>query len=402
MNVVDNLLATYARFGIDLTLDRVLYLLKKLGNPQNIVPIIHVAGTNGKGSVCAFLSTILTKAGYRTGRYTSPHLVDWCERISINNRLITPADLLEAIQVVQAVIEPQCMPTQFEVITCAMWWYFAQQRVDIAVIETGLGGRLDATNVCDTPLVAAITSISRDHWQRLGDSLAQIATEKAGIIKANCPVVIGKLPEVARSVILARAQALLCPITEVTVPLPDTYDVALPGVHQRLNAAIAVAVVQQLRGWHITEAAIYQGLAHTKWQGRLEWTTYKGKQILLDGAHNVAGAETLRHYLDQIYCQRSVAWIIGILATKDYSSILHTLVRSGDYLFPIEIPGHHSVSPAELVAAVSVPIQYEIQANLWASLDRAITLDFPIVICGSLYLLGEFKRESDRGVRHGF
>ncbi|MFN3359809.1 MAG: bifunctional folylpolyglutamate synthase/dihydrofolate synthase, partial [Pseudanabaenaceae cyanobacterium] len=160
MNSIDNLLAPYARFGVDLTLQRVIYLLEKLGKPQNTVPIIHVAGTNGKGSVCAFLSTILVTAGYRTGRYISPHLVDWCERISINNLPIKPEDLQEAIQVVQTVIEPHCMPTQFEVLTCAMWWYFAQQQIDIAVIETGLGGRLDATNVCELPLVAVITSIS--------------------------------------------------------------------------------------------------------------------------------------------------------------------------------------------------------------------------------------------------
>ncbi|MFN3362232.1 MAG: bifunctional folylpolyglutamate synthase/dihydrofolate synthase, partial [Pseudanabaenaceae cyanobacterium] len=243
---------------------------------------------------------------------------------------------------------------------------------------------------------------SRDHWQRLGDSLAQIAMEKAGIIKANCPVVIGKLPEVARSVILNRAQSLHCPITEVTTPLPDHYVISLPGAHQRLNAAIAVATIQQLRGWHITEGHIYQGIASTQWQGRLEWTTYRGRQILLDGAHNVAGAETLRQYLDQTFPGQYLTWIIGILSTKDYRGILQTLVRAGDYLFPVEVPGHQSTSPQELVAALSVPVQTEICTNLGASLDRALTLDYPIVVCGSLYLLGEFKRESDRNFRHSF
>lgn len=166
---IDGLLQTFSHFGVRLGLDAIQQLLKNLGDPHEQVPIIHVAGSNGKGSVCAYLSTILTEAGYTVGRYTSPHLIDWTERICLNNQAIAPETLESILQEVVAAIQPDDLPpTQFEVITAAAWLYFAQQEVDVAVMEVGLGGRLDATNLCDYPLVSIITSISREHWQRLG------------------------------------------------------------------------------------------------------------------------------------------------------------------------------------------------------------------------------------------
>src|SRR6476646_9084330 len=198
---VDALLNRFGHFGVHLGLERIQRLLAELGNPHQQVPIIHVAGSNGKGSTCAYLSAVLTEAGYRVGRYTSPHLVDWCERICLNEQPIAPEVLAQVLQQVEAAIAPdQPSPTQFEVITAAMWLYFAQQQVDIAVVEVGLGGRLDATNVCDRPLVSVITSISREHWQRLGPTIADIAGEKAGILKPNCPAVVGPLPPEAQAV----------------------------------------------------------------------------------------------------------------------------------------------------------------------------------------------------------
>ncbi len=397
MTNIHELLASYAHFGIDLTLDRVIYLLEKLGNPQNQIPIIHVAGTNGKGSVCAFLSSILQAANYRVGRYTSPHLVDWRERICINQNWIETDHLMEALKRVIEVINDRYIPTQFELITCAMWWYFAQIKVDIGIIETGLGGRLDATNVCDRPLVSVITSISRDHWQRLGDSLSLIAGEKAGIIKPKCPLVIGKLPQEARSVILERAHLLQSPVTEiiegVNQPLP------LLGEHQKLNCAIALGAIDRLQGWHISPAHIDRGIAQTQWQGRLEWSQYKGAKILLDGAHNLAGAQVLRQYVDQIAPNSALVWIIGILETKDYGGMVNTLLRSGDWLFPVAIKGHQSVSPQTLINSAKVPIQSQICGNLTESLDRAVALDLPVLLCGSLYLIGEFKCEIHRHFR---
>ena len=193
---IESYLKPYQRFGVHLGLDRILSLLEKLSNPQQKVPIIHVAGTNGKGSVCAYLSSILTAAGYRVGRYTSPHLVNWTERICINEVSISEEKLIDLLEIIQQKIPDHeaDIPTQFEVITAAAWLYFAKEKVDIAVIEVGLGGRLDATNVVSNPLVSVITSLSMEHWQILGPTLRDIAQEKAGIIKPYRPAVIGVLP----------------------------------------------------------------------------------------------------------------------------------------------------------------------------------------------------------------
>ncbi|NJO52369.1 MAG: bifunctional folylpolyglutamate synthase/dihydrofolate synthase, partial [Leptolyngbyaceae cyanobacterium RM2_2_4] len=206
---IDALLEQFSHFGVQLGLERIQRLLADLGNPQQQVRIIHVAGSNGKGSVCAYLSSVLMEAGYRVGRYTSPHLVSWNERICLNETPISSADLHQLLlQVIAAIRESEETPTQFEVITAAAWLYFAQQQVDIAVMEVGLGGRLDATNVCDRPLVSVITSLSREHWQRLGPTLADISREKAGILKPNCPAVIAPLPPEAEPVIKQRLAEL--------------------------------------------------------------------------------------------------------------------------------------------------------------------------------------------------
>ena len=215
---IDSLLQPFQHFGINLGLSRINRLLANLGNPHHLVPIIHVAGTNGKGSVCAYLSSILIEAGYKTGRYISPHLVDWTERICINGQPIKSEDFAELILQVKAAIDQEDdSPTQFEVITAAAWLYFAQQQVDLAVLEVGLGGRLDATNVCRNPLVTVITSIGRDHCQQLGPTIAHIAREKAGIIKSGCPVVIGALPPEAEAVVRSVALELNC---SIVVPKP--------------------------------------------------------------------------------------------------------------------------------------------------------------------------------------
>ncbi|MGH2416614.1 MAG: bifunctional folylpolyglutamate synthase/dihydrofolate synthase, partial [Microcystaceae cyanobacterium] len=210
---IDSLLQPFQHFGVHLGLERIIKLLANLGNPHHQVPVIHVAGTNGKGSVCAYLSSILTKAGYHTGRYTSPHLVDWTERICLNEQPISSEEFCQLLLQVQAAItQGEESPTQFEVITAAAWLYFAQAKVDVAVVEVGLGGRLDATNVCSKPLVTIITSISREHWQVLGSTLADIATEKAAILKPVCPAVIGPLPREAEQVVRSRALELQCPV----------------------------------------------------------------------------------------------------------------------------------------------------------------------------------------------
>ncbi|MEG4864191.1 MULTISPECIES: bifunctional folylpolyglutamate synthase/dihydrofolate synthase [unclassified Microcoleus] len=413
----NSILQSYQHFGVHLGLERIQQLLQKLDNPHQKVPIIHIAGTNGKGSVCAYLSSVLAEAGYRVGRYTSPHLIDWTERICINQKPISTIALQQCLeQVVSAAEGNTENPTQFEIITAAAWLYFAEQKADIAVIETGLGGRLDATNVCETPLVSVITSISLDHWQILGPTVADIAGEKAGIIKSKCPVVVGELPESARIVVEKRIQELDCPAIWVK-PAVDLgegfaeyqlsqnsvkikYQLPLLGQIQLMNSAIALATLHTLQnlGWQISPTAIADGIAKTQWPGRLQQTTWKNQKILIDGAHNPAAAIALREYVDHLTSSPSpINWVIGILATKDCDDILQALLKKGDRLYLVPVSDQNSSSPAELAALAQIicPKLTVCQAfpDLTTALDAAVAGDNLTVLCGSLYLVGYFLQQ---------
>jgi dihydrofolate synthase/folylpolyglutamate synthase len=424
----ESILQSYQHFGVHLGLERIHQLLQKLDNPHQKVPIIHIAGTNGKGSVCAYLSSVLTEAGYRVGRYTSPHLIDWTERICINQKPISPTELQQSLERVVAATENNTeTPTQFEIITAAAWLYFAEQKTDIAVIETGLGGRLDATNVCETPLASVITSISLDHWQILGPTVADIAGEKAGILKAKCPAVIGELPESARIVVEKRIQELDCPATwvkpaidlgqglteyhphpEISVnprssALKIKYQLPLLGKIQLMNSAIAIATLHTLQnqGWQISPTAIENGIAKTQWPGRLQQTTWKSRNILIDGAHNPAAAIALREYVDRLNNHPSpINWVIGILATKDCEDILKALLKKGDRLYLVPVPDQNSSSPAELAALAQIicPELTLCQAfpDLTTALDAAVTGDNLTILCGSLYLVGYFMQQQSQ------
>ncbi len=420
-DTVSSLLEPFQRFGVNLGLIRIQKLLADLGNPQKQVPIIHVGGTNGKGSVCAYLSSILTEGGYRVGRYTSPHLVDWTERIHLNEQAIANSTLVEILRDIQKVIDPDSeSPTQFEVITAAAWLYFARSKVDIAVMEVGLGGRLDATNVCDRPLISIITSLSREHWQRLGPTLADIAWEKAGIIKPNCPVIVAQLPPTAKEVVAARAKDLNAPITwvkpakEVNIALNNhanwakyedlEYPLPLLGEVQLTNSALAIAAIKTLQqqGWAIPELAIQTGMNKTRWSGRLQWTTWKNHPLLIDGAHNPAAAQALRKYIDTL--KRPIIWVIGMLSTKDHQDILQVLLKPQDELHLVPVPDHSSAEPKELATLAKQVCprlsRCETYDNLFAALDIALesveksTDDKLVVLCGSLYLIGYFFQKS--------
>lgn len=419
---VESRLQAYARFGVDLGLDRIKSVLSVLDNPHHKVPIVHVAGTNGKGSVCAYLSSVLTAAGYKTGCYTSPHLVDWRERIRVDDTPISWTALRTALDSVEAAIakkgdaySPEAIPTQFEVFTAMAWQYFAQQRVNVAVVEVGLGGRLDATNVCDRPLATVIVSIGRDHWQRLGNTLAKIAGEKAGILKPGVPAIVGPLPEEAATVVQAKADEVGAPLTWVQPAAAQAidnddqsvssgvllsydgieYQQTLLGKHQQVNSACAIAVLRSLRtqGWVISDAAITQGMASVRWPGRLQQVQWQGHNLLIDGAHNQDAARSLRTYLDSVYLERPITWLIGMLQTKDHQAIFKTLLRPNDHLHLTAVPGHLSAEPETLgvIAHQICPdlAHIEVHPDLKAALTAAIQTQ-PTVFCGSLYLIGHF------------
>jgi dihydrofolate synthase / folylpolyglutamate synthase len=424
-NPIDRLLAPFHQFGVNLGLSRIQTLLAALDSPHASVPIIHVAGTNGKGSVCAYLSSVLSAAGYKVGRYTSPHLVDWNERISIDGTPIPTDVAVTILEEVIAKIDPDVpTPTQFEIVTAAMWLYFAQSQVDIAVIEVGLGGRLDATNVCNKPLATVITSISLEHWQQLGDTIAKITTEKAGILKPHCPAIIGMLPPEAIEVVQDRIEALNCPTVWVkpAVKIPKTdltsipklpldslpwvefagikYPLALLGEMQLTNSAIAIATIQTLRqaGWQISDESIVTGMGKTQWLGRIQWTTWQRQKLLIDGAHNAAAAIALREYVDTL--NSPISWVMGMLSTKAHREIFQALLKPGDRLDLVPVPDHSSADLAmlaELAREICPELaSIDTHANLAAGLTAAMTAtNHRSVLCGSLYLLGYFlKSES--------
>ncbi len=406
---IDSLLAPYQRFGVNLGLKRIQQLLSTLGNPHQQVPIIHVGGTNGKGSVCAYLAAVLKESGYKVGRYTSPHLVDWTERICLNNVPIPTSEFEELlVKINRVTAEFLEKPTLFEVVTAAAWLYFAQQKVDIAVMEVGLGGRLDATNVVDSPLVSVITSISREHWQVLGDTVGKIASEKAGILKKGCSAVIGKLPLEAEEVIAKRMQELDCPgvwvqpaqvlreenklrwvvYEEIEYPLPLLGDVQLS------NSAIAIATLQilQQQGWQIPLESIQAGMGKTQWLGRLQWYPWHNQNILIDGAHNPAAALGLRQYVDSL--DTPVTWVMGMLSTKEHRQILQILLRSGDTLALVPVPNHSSADLHQLLI-LAQEVCPDLEAanmydNVFTALEIALEQDKLIALCGSLYLIGHF------------
>ena len=411
-NSINSLLEPFQRFGVNLGLKRIKQLLADLGNPHHRVPIIHVAGTNGKGSVCAYLSSILTEAGYRVGRYTSPHLVHWTERITLNDRYIEEATLIAILEEVTAKAKIATdTPTLFEVITAAAWLYFARSEVDVAVMEVGLGGRLDATNVCDRPLASIIVSLSREHWQHLGSTVALIAREKAGVLKPHCPAIIGALPPDAAAVVREKIKQLNCQAVwvesaveierngnrwakygEIEYPLP------LLGQMQLINSAIAIATVEilQQQGWLIEHKAIAEGMAKTRWRGRIQWEQWRDRKLLIDGAHNPAAAQYLRQYVDTL--QQPLIWLMGMLSTKEHREIFRALLRPGDELYLVPVPSHSSAKPQDL-ASLAIDVCPDLQrcqtaTDLFTALEqidcRSDSQEKLIVFCGSLYLIGYF------------
>ena len=409
---IDSLLQPFQRFGVHLGLERIQKLLADLGNPHHQVPIIHVAGTNGKGSVCAYLSSVLTEAGYKVGRYISPHLIDWNERISINEQPITIAAFQELLLQVKDTIpeDAEDSPTQFEAITAAAWLHFANEKVDIAVIEVGLGGRLDATNVCN-PLISIITSISREHWQILRSNLSRYCQGKSRHSQNSNSRSNWATAARSKAVVEQRSNELGCPTVWVKPANRSEdgaeyqgikYPLPLLGDIQLSNSAIAIASIQILRqqGWKITDQAITSGMAKTTWQGRLQWTTWKNRRLLIDGAHNPAAAVALRQYVDTQHTP--ITWVMGILSTKDHADIFEALLRPGDQLYLVPVPDHSSADPEALAILAQNICTQLTHCSSYSSLEAGLEAAFSntpenskqlIVLCGSLYLVGYFLKQ---------
>lgn len=339
--------------GISLGLERMEQLLTLLGNPQKMLRCIHVAGTNGKGSVCAFLDSALQCAGLRVGRYSSPTLYEYRERIQVNCENISEEDLAALLTkirqaCVQMAQQGQETPTAFEVETALAFLYFQQQHCDYVLLEVGLGGRLDSTNIIEQPVLSVITAISLDHTALLGDSLAEIAAEKGGIIKTGCPVVLSVQPPEALAVLLQQCrQHGVQPIQTDAGKLQavqwsqqgqifsygrwKNVTIGLLGDYQRLNGATALEALQLLQQQEptLTDAVIRQAMAETRWSGRFEMILQR-PLFIVDGAHNPAGAQALAQTLEQHFTGKKIWLLMGVFADKAYRQIGQALSCCSD------------------------------------------------------------------------
>ncbi|KAF0177669.1 MAG: FolC bifunctional protein [Limisphaerales bacterium] len=408
-----------AVFGAQFGLETTRRLAAALGNPQDRLRFIHLAGTNGKGSTCAMLESIYRTAGLRVGLFTSPHLVSFRERIQVDRELISEADVA---RLVEEVISNQCLvnsqpaaaappntqslitnhspnspPTLFEFITVMALKYFAEQKCDLVIWETGLGGRLDATNIV-TPLASVITNIAFDHQQWLGDTLAKIAAEKAGIIKPRVPVLTATDAPEAVAVIRDAAERCGAPFTLVAeerkAGLETGAPVALPlrGAHQRRNAALAVAVVRALQATlPVSEPALWRGLEAVQWAGRLQVAKVGGREFLLDGAHNSDGVRALVTALKGEFGGQPFALLVGMLADKDCELMCRELAPLARRIAAVRVGSNRSLEPAALAEfcrranpAARVTAHESARDALAALTDEPRAL-----VAGSLYLIGE-------------
>jgi len=414
-------------FGTKFGLDNSVKLAALAGNPHERLRFVHVAGTNGKGSTCAMLESIYRAAGLRVGLFTSPHLVAFGERIQVNRRVISERDIARLTAEMRTLLDrgwntsaggrpsagppsepdrqgqtasgssPADHPTFFEVVTVMALRHFAEQGCDLVMWETGLGGRLDATNIV-TPLVSVITNIQHDHQKWLGETLASIAAEKAGIIKPRIIVITGEAGAEPLQVIADAARGQNAPLTvlsaaEMDRPPLSTLELPLLGQHQRMNAAVAVATVRALASQiPVSEEAVRAGLSNVHWAGRLQLVTQPtGRKVLLDGAHNVGGAEILKAAVREYFPAVNPTLVLGILQDKDWPGMCEMLAPLAKRILLVPVPNERSATPEEL-ASVCRRVNPTAQVSAYLSLRDALTAagqDPFVIVAGSLYLVGE-------------
>lgn len=405
-----------ARYGIVPGLDSIRELCRRLGDPQRDLKFVHVAGTNGKGSVCAYTASILQAAGYRVGKYISPDIFTYREIIQVNGRNITVKAFCQGIEQIRAVCgemtaEGLPHPTPFEIKTALGFLYFKEKQCDIVVLETGMGGLLDATNIVENTLVSVIVPISRDHMQFLGDTLAEIAVHKAGIIKKGRPVVSMRQEDEAAKVISDKAASLECALT-ITEPeniknaryglhkqcfdyrSRKKLEITLAGKYQPENAALALDVIDVLReeGYAVSEKAVRQGLAETRWPGRF---TIAGEKpcFVVDGVHNEGAAKRLAESIEFYFTNKRIIYIIGVLKDKEYGKIIGLTASYAEQIITVTPPNNPRALPAYELAKEAARVHPQVTAV--DSLEEAVEMstllagkEDVIIAFGSLSFLG--------------
>lgn len=377
-NTID-LLTSQGKFYINLGLDRISAILDLLGNPQDNLKCIHVAGTNGKGSVCAIIASILNCAGIKTGLYTSPHIFDYTERIKINGVDISKDDFANYVfEIVKIADENNIHLTEFEILTAVMFKYFSDNNVEVVVLETGLGGRFDATNVIKSNLCAIITHIDLDHTERLGNTRSKIAFEKAGIIKPDCPVFTCEGYEEIKD------RADECNSLFVMVaPFEDPTNLALKGTCQQENLSLALTAVRHVFP-NIPEEIIQEGIKKVKHPCRFQICK---DNLIIDGSHNPNGAMALRESLDLYFPNSKRCFVFGCLRNKDYKKMMEILFSKGDEIYFYHFNNQNSCSIKELQESCEFP------SKIFKSLNE-LPQDYLKIVCGSFYMLNEIIPQS--------
>ena len=411
------------KFGVRLGLDNIAKLLELLGNPQDKLNIIHVAGTNGKGSTCSFITSILKEAGYKVGLYTSPYLETFTERIRINGENIPEEDVARIVTIIKSKIEQMVSegysyPTEFEIVTAMAFYYYCEQKVDFVALEVGLGGRYDATNVIKNSEVSVITSISLDHIGILGDTVEKIAYEKGGIIKENGTVILYDQSEEVKNVIKQickekNATYIEAKFDNIKVKNSDIYsqtydciiagekyedlEIKLIGEHQINNSILALNTIKYLKEKHnlnITEDTIKKGLINTKWPGRIE--KIKEEPIfIIDGAHNEDGAKSLAKAIEKNFKNKNLTLLIGMLEDKDIDGVIEILIPYFSKVITTTPDNPRAISSDILKEKISqyvddVVSKPKIKDAVEYTLNNSSKEDI-IISAGSLYMIGEVR-----------
>ena len=421
----------FNRFGMVLGLDRMEELLRRLGNPQDDLKVIHVAGTNGKGSVSKYLEEGLSACGYKMGLYTSPYIETFNERIRYDGADISDEDLEYYGQKVVSAAEAMVAdgldsPTEFEVVTAIAFLYFADRQADITILEVGLGGIGDSTNVVKSPLASVITSISYDHMAQLGSSLAEIAVNKAGIIKTGCPVIANVPQRDAAKIIARKAYAMgsrLYDISGIRAAVSDEtpfsqkvsmelyeksysdVEISMVGRHQAENLKTALATLEILRksgAVKLDREALYEGLKRARQPGRFEVIS-EDPLVIIDGAHNEAGAQALQETMAQHFAGKKILLVAGILADKEIDSIVKFLTKITDHIIVTEPDNPRKLAAEKLAGhVVDFGVAAEAVSDVEAAVHRAKELadGYDVILfAGSLYLIGDVRRlwRNERG-----
>lgn len=406
-----------SKYGSVLGLESMRELLRRLGDPQNELKFIHISGTNGKGSVLAYLSTILSGAGYRTGRYISPTLFSYRERIQVDGEYIEKESLACHVAAIAAAAEDMQKaglpsPTVFEIETALAFLYFKEKRCDIVTLEVGCGGLLDATNIITTTLMEVIASISMDHTDLLGDTLAKIAAQKAGIIKPDTMVVSAQQKSEAAQVIEDTCKEQHCTLQMVdeskisnvhygaegqtfSYKTWENVAISLAGSYQIKNAALALEGVETLRklGYALSDQQVREGLLHTAWRGRFT-TLRRDPTVIIDGAHNPAAALELKESLERYFPGKTLYFVMGMFKDKDYAQVIDLTAPLARHIITVETPGNPRAMPArELAEAVGkVNPSVEWADSVAHGIEKALAMagkEDAVIVFGSLSFLGE-------------